>query len=540
MTPHANGREAGGDVQLWHRVLALLAVISMLIGTRTVWTDTVTIHPGLTVLVMAIYGAILALGVLALTVPTLRAMVLVDLAILVVAIAHVFATYAVHPSPGDEGALTAQAATSLLAGQHVYGVPWPQVFTQPGVGLTKTMDGGGDLTYAYPPLAAILTAVGMRLLPSLPGNIVATAVTTGTLIAGGVALWLLLPVRWRSAGTAVMLAYPLLPGYARGGYPAVVAMVLLIPVVIDWPSTGVAGRLARAGVVRGILLGAACAAQQLAWFFVPFLLVGLFAVRRRELAPRAALLVVARFAAIAAMTFLAINAFFIVRDGPAAWLGGIVLPLTQHGVPHGQGLIDLTYYLTNGSGALDFYSYATLLFAAALVVLSLLFIRTLGPALTVLPWLVFYLSIRSQDGYYLLMTPLWVAAAITVPRSWFAGAWQPTLPRLTSRPGRAALAAALVAPALACLAVAVLTAAPLRMQILGADAHSAGNHGLWRLQVRVENVSSRPLAPHFAVSTNQSMSAYWRADAGPAVLQPHETATYTLVAEPAGGYNPGT
>ena len=55
----------------------------------------------------------------------------------------------------------------------------------------------------------------------------------------------------------------------------------------------------------------------------------------------------------------------------------------------------------------------------------MLFVRRLGPAATVLPWCAFYLAIRSQDGYYLLMTPLWLAAAATTPFSSFATAWQP-------------------------------------------------------------------------------------------------------------------
>ena len=105
----------------------------------------------------------------------------------------------------------------------------------------------------------------------------------------------------------------------------------------------------------------------------------------------------------------------------------MLLVLTQHAIPHGQGLIDVSFYLTDGSAALDFYSYAALLLGAGLLVATALWVRRLGPALTVIPWLVFYLSVRSQDGYFLLMTPLWLAAAATAPPSAFAHAWQPSL-----------------------------------------------------------------------------------------------------------------
>ena len=533
-------RPTGDDVPTWHRAIALLAVISILIGTRLIWTDSVALSPAITLVFMACYGGVLVLAILALVAATGRVMLGVDAAILVLAIVHVLAAYVVHPLPGDEGALTARAASSLLGGQHVYGVAYPEVFTQPGVGLTKTMDGGGDYTYAYPPLAAILTALTMKVVPVLGDypNLAATAMTTGALIAGAVLLWLLLPRGWQSAATTVMLGYPLLPPYAALGYPAVVAMALLIPVVVAWPTTGAGGRIGRGGVVRAILLGTACAAHQLAWFLVPFLLVGVFAVRRAELPARRALLVVGAFAGLAAAAFLALNLYFIVRDREQ-WLVGILTPMIQHAVPHGQGLIDISYYLVQGSGALDFYSYATLLFAAALLVASVVFIRTLGPALTVLPWAVFYLSIRSQDGYYLLMTPLWLAAAVTVARGMFATAWQPRLPRLSTSRRRVAAGGLLFVPTVLCLAVAIGTPAPLRMQILSADAHAANNRGVWRLQVRVENQSRNGLVPNFAVSANQSMSGYWRKQDGPPVLAPNQTATYTLVAANPRGYNPG-
>src|SRR4029078_10754500 len=108
----------------------------------------------------------------------------------------------------------------------------------------------------------------------------------------------------------------------------------------------------------------------------------------------------------------------------------------QPAVPAGQGLIDISFYLTDGSAALDLYSDAALLLGAGLLVASALWMRRLGPPITVLPWFVFYLSVRSQDGYFLLMTPLWLAAAATVPPSAVAGAPHPPLallPQLSPR-----------------------------------------------------------------------------------------------------------
>ena len=369
------------------------------------------------------YLAILGLAALSLVVRTQRAMVVVDLLILVAAAVQVVGALILQHKPTDEGTLIAQAARSLLGGGEIYGVAWPQLFAQQHLPVTWMMGGGADYTLGYPPLAVLLTAPAL-LVFSFPAA--ASIVTTLVLLVGAFALWRLLPIDWRPGATIVMLGFPFMPHYARLGFPAIIAMVWLIPVIVRWPDIGRAGRLRRSDLLRAACLGAACATQQLAWFVAPFLLVGLFALRRGELPARRAFGTVASFAGVAGVTFLAINLPFIARDAPA-WASGVALVLTQHAIPHGQGLIDVSFYLTDGSAELDFYSYATLLLAVGMLGVTAIWIRRLGPALTVIPWLVFYLSVRSQDGYFLLMTPLWLAAAATAPPSVFAHAWQPRI-----------------------------------------------------------------------------------------------------------------
>ncbi|MDF3150281.1 hypothetical protein PBV88_56375, partial [Streptomyces sp. T21Q-yed] len=139
---------------------------------------------------------------------------------------------------------------------------------------------------------------------------------------------------------------------------------------------------------------------------------------------RAAALVVARIAGAAGVVWLLLNAYFVVSE-PGTWIRGIALPLTQGAVIHGQGVVGISLYFTDGSDRLDWYAHASMLLAAGLLALFVLFVRRLGPAATVLPWCAFFLATRSQDGYYLMMTPLWLAAAITTPASEFATAWQP-------------------------------------------------------------------------------------------------------------------
>ncbi|MBL1084130.1 hypothetical protein JK359_19525 [Streptomyces actinomycinicus] len=506
----------------WHRVLTLLADVSLFIGTRSVWTQAATHRPALAGVVSVCYVSVLVTGVLALTVRRTRALARLDLVVLVTAVTLTLCAWALNHAGGDEAVLTTQAARELAAGHPVYERPWPWLFHLKGVALTPTMDGGYDFTYGYPPLAPLLA---VPLLWLGHGGVPATAAATCVLAGAAVTLWRLLPVPWRSAATMVCLGFGLLPMYARQGYPAVIGMALLLPLVVRWPRLGARGRLGAAGVARAACLGAACAAQQLPWFVAPFLLAGIYAVRRGELGGRAAARVVLRITGTAVLTWLLINAYFLVSE-PGPWLRGIALPLTQGAVLHGQGLVDVSLYFTHGSDRLDWYGRASMLLAAALLALFVLFVRRLGPAATVLPWCAFYLATRSQDGYYLMMTPLWLAAAVTAPPAEFAHAWQP-LSRLLAGPRRrAAAVAALVAPALAGAALAATGTPPLRMDVTAARHSTAQT--LSRLTVRVTNTGGVALTPHYMLTTGQGMSRYWSPVRGPATIAAHTTVTVEL------------
>ncbi|MFJ4541161.1 hypothetical protein ACIP39_35150 [Streptomyces tibetensis] len=508
----------------WHRVLTLLADIGLLIGTRAVWTSAAGHRPAVAAVISLCYASILTCGVLALVVRRVRSLARVDLCVLVTGVTLALCAWIMLHNGSDEALLTTQAARELAAGRPVYGQPWPWLFGH-GVALTPTVTGGYDFTYGYPPLAPLLT---VPLLWLGHGGTPATAVSTGALVAGTVTLWRMLPAPWRSAATLVCLGFGMLPSYGRLGYPAVVALALLVPVVVRWPRTGEGGRLGAAGLGRAVCLGAACAAQQLPWFLAPFLLAGIYAVRRGELGGRAAAPVVLRFAGAAAGGWLLINACFVVSE-PGRWLAGIALPLTQGAVLHGQGVVGISLYLTDGSDRIGWYSHASLLLFAGLLALFALFVRRLGPAATVLPWCVFYLATRSQDGYYLLMTPLWLAAAVTAPASAFVRAWQPRagLPAgVRGRPARVAAAALLLAPAAACAAVAATGTPPLRMRVTAVRHPTAAT--VSRLALEVTNTGDTALTPHFMLTSGQGMGPYWRVVRGPRTLSAHGTARYEL------------
>lgn len=525
----AAGVPGAGPQQL-HRGMTLVATISLFIGTRDAWTAAMESRPAVGGAISVCYASILVCGVLALLVRTRRALVRVDVLVLMTAVALVACGYLLDHAGTDEGVLTAQAANQILHGHPVYGQSWPWLFDSARVGITKTMSGGADYTYGYPPLTALLAAPVHAVVHSAAA---ATLVTTGALLASSVLLWFLLPTPWRSAATAVCLGFGFLPQYAYAGYPAITALALLVPVVVRWPGTGAGGHLGGRGVLRAACLGAACAAQQLAWFLTPFLLIGLYAVRRGELGPRRALAVTARYAATAVFAWAAVNAYFAVQEF-SAWLHGLLLPLDQKAILHGQGLMGISYYFTAGSSRLDYYSYGSMLLLFGLLAATLLFVRRLGPAITVLPWCAFYLSTRSQDGYFLMMTPLWLAAAATVPAAAFATAWQPRLPGVTGRRTKAAVAVVLLVPALACVAVAAASPPPLRMSLAARYATHHSRVGVTAIGVRAVNTTGTALAPHFASRTGQGASNWWTITSGPSTLAPHASAEY--VVEPPGGF----
>ncbi|GLP70208.1 hypothetical protein TUSST3_68290 [Streptomyces sp. TUS-ST3] len=522
-------RVPGGGPQQLHRGMTLVATISLFIGTRAAWTNAMASRPAVAGVISVCYASILVCAALSLLVRSRRALTRVDAVVLMTAVVLVICGYLLDHAGTDEGVLTAQAANEILHGRPVYGQPWPWLFDTPRVGITKTMSGGADYTYGYPPLTALLAAPVHAFVHSTAA---ATLVTTAALLVSSVLLWFLLPAPWRPAATAVCLGFGFLPHYAYAGYPAITALALLVPVVVRWPATGEGGRLGIGGVLRAACLGAACAAQQLAWFLVPFLLIGLYAVRRGELGSRRALAVTARYTVNAALTCAAANAYFAVEDF-SSWLHGVLLPLDQKAILHGQGLMGISYYFTDGSGRLDYYSYGSQLLLLGLLAATLLFVRWLGPALTVLPWVAFYLAIRSQDGYFLLMTPLWLAAAATVPAAAFATAWQPRLPRVAGS-AKAVLAGGLLAPALVCVAIAAASPPPLRMSLSPRFATHHARAGVTAIDVRAVNTTGTALSPHFASRTGQGASNWWTIASGPAVLAPHASAEYHV--KPAGGF----
>ncbi|GAA2488844.1 hypothetical protein [Winogradskya humida] len=509
-------------VPLWlHRGLTLCAVMALVVGTRTFWNVQALPRPGLALVLTGGYIVMLIAAILALCVSTGRALARVD--VLVLGTAIVIKLIGAWPSITgektigvDEGILMDYATRTLAEGHNPYLATWPDL----AVALpTQLMNGDGVFDFAYPPFGVEVSALLQRVFPS---GVAVVVLAWFALIVTAIMLFRMAPVPLRPVATVGVLGLGTLTSYANNAYPSLIALPLLCLAVWKWTATGRGGRLGRDGLLRAVALGLACSTHQLGWFLALFLVTGIAVLRLGDLPLRRAAGVVLRYGLVALGAFVLTSAPFLVLS-PHAWLTGVFEPLLQHAVPHGQGIMGISYYLIGGSGALDFYGTASHVLLVAMLITYALNLRTVGPAAVVLPWLVFMVSTRSQDGYWVLTMPLWIVALLTTGRDDFADAYRFNF-RLPARAARAATVA-LFLPTVACLAIAIATPQPLDMTV---TTPVTRGQAFKTLTVEVENRSSRAVAPAFAVTTDIDISEYWKISAGPETLAPHATAAYTL------------
>ena len=532
-------RAAAISPTLAHRVLSLLAVVVLFQGLPTLLRDEAVSRVYLSVGFGLLYGALLALALLVAIARGDRGLRRLDLAVLAAAVARLGlqTAYAVNssapPYHDDEGSLVTMAARSLTAGGHVYGVHFADTAQLFHVGMTPLMDGSSADTFGYPPLSVLLTAPftahGPFPLPMwLP---VAGLWGLGALVVSAVLMFRLLPAPLRPGATVLLFAMSWMFPYAREGYPVFLTLPFLVVVVAGWSRIGSGGRLGRAGVLSACCLGVADAAHQLAWFLTVFLLVGILLLRRGQLGRWSpALAVTGRYLAVAAGAFLLVNLPLLLHDG-RAWFSGVLTVLTQHASPQGLGPVDISLWLTSGSGAPGLYSTAAAAALLATLVALVLWPARLGPALALLPWPAFFLSTRSTETYFVLLAPLWLVGLACNERAVFATAWAWRPAPLRRRAVRLALPPLLVAPALVLLLIAVLTPPPLRVSATASGPHpkhSTHLTSLDRVTATVRNTGDRPLTPAFATSVSAWLDVGWRVVSGPRTVPPHGSAVYVL------------
>jgi hypothetical protein len=474
------------------------------------------------------FALALALAVASCTARSTRALNVVSLAILAVAIGltawEAAGIQLAHPGfSTDEGAYVQYATHLLLNGKNPYThslAPALGLYGRPPVPTALT-NGSISTAYVYPSLPVLLNVPFYWITNGVQSVVVAAVFFQ--CLAGGL-LYCILPREFRALAVVVVFEIPLLFGFAMAGSFYPMLLPLAIFAIWRWTEIGSTGRISGGDVARAISLGLACAVEQIVWIIALFLAVGVWRARSGELGERNSLKVALRYVAIVVSAFVVVNLPFIVWSaGP--WSRDVISAFTQHSIPYGEGLIDLTVFLHAGGGNLSWYSDAALLLLLALLVGYALWFNTWWQAGVVLAGVMFFVSTRPLDGYWLEVAPLWLAAVLVpgrapVARSIWTRRW-------STYPLRIGLVSLLFAPAMACVALALTATSPLRVRIQSVGVES-NLDDIWQVVVRVSNLTINPVTPHFALNSAGQLSGFWNVESGPTVLNGRATAVYTL------------
>jgi len=430
------------------------------------------------------------------------------------------------PSYGtDEVAFEQYAAQLVTHGVDPYGADLSgalDLFRVPIQYATYTMNGGMSAGLAYPDLSFLL------IVPLLLLGVVSQAaliVNVLFFVLTMIVAFRVLPKHQRLLSVVLCAGVPVLFGYVVAGINTVLFMPFLLLAAHRWDRYHTL-RGARA-VVAPAAFGLACCVQQLPWFIAPFLIVGTFLEARAARSTRAALLTCARYTGIAIATFLLLNLPFIAWS-PSRWMRGIVLPITQHAIPYGQGFVDLSAFFHIGGGRIGLYTDAALLLLAALLVVYVRYYRAMRYVTFFLPAIILFFASRSLAEYFSNLIIAGAVAALTLTR--FEGA-PLTMPRW--------LLPLACAPAAMTLTVALASPAPLEIRLTGFQTNGQ-LRAVQQLTAVVINHSDQTLTPHFAVNSAGQMTTFWNVTGGPATLRPHQSAVYTLIAPNLGSMPPVT
>jgi uncharacterized membrane protein len=430
--------------------------------------------------------------------------------------------YYQHSPATDEEVFIQHAASLLHHGVNPYTANLSFGSSADHLGVayyTPLLDGSNSTHLDYPPGAVLLTLFASHFIHTLP---VISVLNIAALVAAGILLYFMLPDPLRMLGL-IVVASPILLNHATSGLSQVLMVPLYVIAGYRWNTVGETGRLGRGGIIRAVALGLAASIQQLAWFVVPFLFIGMYLCRRDRLQRRGAAMVVVKYAAVMAAAFLVVNAYFIVWN-PSAWFSGVMAPLTQHAVPMGDGTIAMLFDLGIGGGNLLWYSIALVLGFITLLVLYSLYFKRMAPTCFVLSTLPLMLSSRSLATYVVTVIPIWLVTVATASTQEFVGIRDP-LPRLNAR-GRLIAAGGITLALLGTTTYAMAQPQPFNVDVVSEVHNGSLVSGI---AVRLANTTDQALTPRFMTTTpTWYQSPYWQVLEGPATIAPHTTAYYVL------------
>jgi uncharacterized membrane protein len=415
----------------------------------------------------------------------------------------------------DEVAFDQYAAQLALHGINPYlhsmAPAFPLFHVSPN-GYTFQLNGQPITTLSYPALSfeayLPLLALGWATQAAVWANVAAWAL-------GVVVLYAVLPRNLAPLAVVVASADTFI-GYAAGGVTDCLFVPLLVGAAVGWDRFASArGPAAWRGPV---LMGLAMAVKQTPWLVVPFVVAGIVVESRQERGWSQALRDGLRYAGIALAAFLAPNVPYLIA-APGAWLHGVLTPLSSRAVPAGQGLISFSLSLAVGGGSLLAYNVAAVVVLAALFACYLATYPAMKPAAFLIPSIVLFFAARSFGSYLVMLIPAAIAAAATVRRPPGAGSWRHW--KWVALTGAAASVAAVSA--------AVTAASPLAVSIQ--SVQTTGQLAtVEQVTLAVVNKTGSSVRPAFTIEDGTVVTAFWRRQHGPAVLGPHQRASYTIVA----------
>lgn len=415
----------------------------------------------------------------------------------------------------DEIAFDQYAAQLALHGINPYlhsmGPAFPLFHVSPN-GYTFQLNGQPITALSYPALSF------EAYLPLLALGVTTQAAVWVDVAAWGVAaivLYAVLPRRLAPLAI-IVVSLDVYIGYAVGGVTDFLFVPLLVGAAVRWDAFAwTRGPAAWRGP---ILMGLAMSVKQTPWLVAPFVVAGIVLESRNILGWRQALRDGLRYSGIAAAAFLVPNIPYIVGS-PTAWLRGVVTPLMSKAVPAGQGMVSLSLSLPAGGGSLHAYSAAALVVLAASLACFAATYPMLKPSAFVLPSVVLFFGYRSFGSYLVMLIPPATAAATTTWRQSGAACWPRW--RLVVLGGAGACAAAVT--------VALTAASPLTMSIK--SVRTTGQLAtIEQVRLAVTNTTGAGVRPSFTIEDGTTMTAFWHRVAGPAVLGPHRSASYTIQA----------
>jgi uncharacterized membrane protein len=415
----------------------------------------------------------------------------------------------------DEIAFDQYAAQLALHGINPYlrsmAPAFPLFHVSPN-GYTFHLNGQPVTALSYPALAF------EAYLPLLAAGVTTQAAVWVDVFAwalGATVLYAVLP-RNVAPLAAVVVSMDVYIGYAAGGVTDSLFVPLLIGAAAGWDRfASMRGPAAWRGPA---CLGLAMAVKQTPWLILPFAVAGIVIESRQGNATRQAARDGLRYTGIALAAFAVPNLPYAV-GAPGAWLRGVMTPVVEHTVPAGQGLISVSLSLMAGGGSLLAYNVAAVVVFAALLACFVTTYPALKPAAFLLPSVALFFADRSFGSYLVMLIPAALAAAATTshPRGIRAArGW-----RLVAAGGGCAV--------LAAVAVALTAPSPLSLSI--ESVRTTGQLAtVGQLTLAVRNDTGGSVRPAFTVENGTTMTAFWQRASGPAVLGPHQQASYTIVA----------